>query len=108
MTEEVIIDGVVKQPKPHYLTKRECENIAKLKASYDNVAAQNKQLQQELREETVERVRLKAQYDKVVEQNRQLQAELREKTAECGELKIKLMQAAGWYKTSDGRYLNKM
>lgn len=53
-------------------------------------------------------IKLQVQYEKVVEQNRALQAELREKTTECGELKIKLMQAAGWYKTSDGRYLNKM
>ena len=32
-------------------------------------------------------LRMQAQYEKVVEQNRQLQAELKEKTVECEELK---------------------
>ena len=58
-----------------------------LQVQYEKVIKCHKQLQKELREETVESVRLKNQYDKVVEQNKSLQAELREQTAECEELK---------------------
>ena len=63
------------------------QTIRNLQTQYEKVIKCHKQLQKELREETVESVRLKDQYDKVVEQNKSLQQELREKTAECEKLK---------------------
>ena len=96
MTEKVIIDGIDVSKCKYYRKEHPDDDcaISRHCEAYGDCDYKNLQLRKQFRN-------LQVQYEKVVEQNRQLQQELREQTAECEELKIKLMQMNGWKKVNN-------